>query len=190
MASVSKIFTCAAIDRLVTTGALTFATPAFGFLGITSKLLPTQTPDPDIGTITVVDLARRTSGLRRDFGADFRSIAGQLGQSVTPTRAQLVSYVYGEPLDARPGTGDNYSNSAFTVLTSIVEKASGRSFIDYLRQDVLPPFNITDVQLGATAANSRRPDEVSSYDATGCRPVVDRHGSPTPWLPTPTAASS
>jgi CubicO group peptidase (beta-lactamase class C family) len=170
VASVTKIFTCAAIDRLVTTGALTFATPAFGFLGITSSLLPTQTPDAEIDQITVLQLATRTSGLQRDFGVDFRSIASRLGQTVPPTRAQLVAYVYGEPLFARPGTVDHYSNSAFAVLTSLIEKASGRPFIDYLRQVILPPLNPVDVQLGVTAANGRLPQEVSTYDDSGVSP--------------------
>jgi hypothetical protein len=102
VASVSKIFTCAAIDRLVSSGALMFVTQAFGFLGITSKLLPSQTPDPDVGKITVQELAIRRSGLRRDFG-DLRAIAGLIGSSGTPTRDQLVRYIYGEPLWFRPG---------------------------------------------------------------------------------------
>ena len=170
VASVSKIFTCAAIDRLVATGTLNLTTQAFGYLGIASTLLTTQTADPDIGKITIRDLATRQSGLQHDFGADFRMIASRLGQSFMPTRTQLVSYVYGEPLMARPGSGDNYSNSAFTVLTSIVEKASGRTFIDYLRHDVLAPFDIHDVQVGATAENMRKPNEVSSYDDPGFSP--------------------
>jgi CubicO group peptidase (beta-lactamase class C family) len=81
VASLSKIFTCAAIDRLVATGTLNFTTQAFGYLGIASTLLTTQTADPDIGKITIRDLAKRTSGLQRDFGADFRMIASRLGQS-------------------------------------------------------------------------------------------------------------
>jgi CubicO group peptidase (beta-lactamase class C family) len=170
VASISKIFTCAAIDRLVTTGALTFTTQAFGHLGITSSLLPTQTPDAEIDQITVLELANRTSGLQRDFGVDFRTIASRLGQSVMPTRAQLVAYLYGEPLFARPGTVDHYSNSAFTMLTSVVEKAAGRSFIDYLRQDLLQPLHLDDVRVGATAANGRIPNEVSTYDDAGFGP--------------------
>jgi CubicO group peptidase (beta-lactamase class C family) len=170
VASVSKIFTCAAIDRLVTTGALNFTTRAFGSLGITSSLLPTQTPDAEIDQITVLELVNRTSGLQRDFGVDFRTIASRLGQSVMPTRAQLVAYLYGEPLFARPGTVDHYSNSAFTMLTSMVEKASGRSFIDYLRQDLLQPLHLDDVRVGATAANGRIPNEVSTYDDFGFGP--------------------
>ena len=59
VASLSKIFTCAAIDRLVSMGRLTSSTAAFPFLGIIGKLLPTQTPDPDIDKITVQQLATR-----------------------------------------------------------------------------------------------------------------------------------
>src|SRR5258708_128862 len=170
VATVTKIFTCAAIDRLMSTGALALTTQAFGYLGITSKLVPSQTPDPDIGKITVHDLAMRQSGLAHDFGADLRTIASRLAQKFMPTRAQLVSYLYGEPLVARPGSGDNYSNSAFTVLTSIVEMASRRPFIDYLSHEILAPFHINDVELGATAANIRSPNEVASYDHPGVGP--------------------
>jgi CubicO group peptidase (beta-lactamase class C family) len=167
VASVTKLFTSAAIDQLAASGALSLNTTAFPFLGITSKLLPSQTPDPDIGRITVLDLARRRSGMQHDFGADFRTIASQIGSPVTPSRADLVRYVYGEPLIARPGTGDNYSNSAFDVLTSIVEKASGQPFVTYLRQHVLAPLGITDVWLGATRSGARRPTEVATYDHPG-----------------------
>ena len=170
VASVSKIFTAAAIDSLVKAGAIMFATPAFAFLGIADSLLTTQTPDPEVDRITVLELATGKSGLRRDFGVDFRTIASRLGQNVMPTRAQLVAYLYGEPLVARPGAVDSYSNSAFTMLTSIVEKASGRNFIDYLRQNVLQPLHLDDVRVGVTAANGRLPNEVSTYEDSGVSP--------------------
>jgi CubicO group peptidase (beta-lactamase class C family) len=47
------------------------------------------------------------------------------------------------------------------MLTSIVEAASGRSFLDYLRSGILHPAGLTDVYIGATAASGRRPGEVS-----------------------------
>ncbi|PYR78777.1 MAG: hypothetical protein DMF86_05075 [Acidobacteria bacterium] len=167
VASVTKIFTCAAVDRLVKTGALSLNAAAFGFLGIISKLLPSQTPDPDIDKITVFQLARRRSGLQRDFGADLRTIASRIGIPVMPSRSDLVRYLYGEPLIARPGTGDNYSNSAFAVLTSIIEHASHQSYVDYLRHDVLASENIADVWLGATRSRARRLHEVATYDHPG-----------------------
>jgi len=180
MASVSKVFTCAAVDRLATTGALGFGTPAFAFLGIVGPLLTTQTPDPDIGTITVFQLATRVSGLADGFGtagsgSDLREIAGRLGQTLLPTRDQLCRYVYGQPLVARPGDAGPdgngfYSNSAFTVLTSVVEKASNSGFIDYLRRELLAPLGIADVHVGATAHSGRRPNEVFTYDDPGSAP--------------------
>ena len=65
VASVSKIFTCAAIDRLVSTGRLTLSTAAFPFLGITSKLLPTQTPTRSLfNNLPRVEAASSTTSVR------------------------------------------------------------------------------------------------------------------------------
>jgi CubicO group peptidase (beta-lactamase class C family) len=168
VASVSKMFTCAAIDQLVTTGALSFETQAFPYLGITG--LPLIPADRDINSITVKHLAMRQSGLKDDVEFEIRSIAKLFGTISRPTRAQVLQYIFGTPLVARPGTGDNYSNPAFAVLTAIVEKASGLSFIDYLRRALLTPLGIVDVHVGATAANLRRADEVATYDAPGVSP--------------------
>jgi len=170
VASVTKIFTNAALDRLITSNAVTTTTKAFAYLGITGTLLPTQTADADIDQITVGQLAVRRSGLDRDFGVDFRTIAGALRQNFTPSRDQLVAFLYGQPMFARPGAVDHYSNSAFTMLTSIIEKASGRRFIDYLRDDILHPLHLDDVRVGVTAANGRIAHEVSTYDDNGFSP--------------------
>jgi CubicO group peptidase (beta-lactamase class C family) len=171
-ASVTKILTCAAVDRLIKDGKLSSDTRAFGYLGISSALLSSQAPDPDVDKITVDQLATRQSGLQHDFGKDLRGIARRISSSnpVWPTRDTLVRYIYGEPLVARPGTGDNYSNSAFFVLTSIIEKASGRPYLEYLKAAVLAPLSITDVDLSATGYNARRPGEVASYDHPGVSP--------------------
>ena len=168
IASLSKIFTVACIDRLVATGRLAWNTRAFPFLGITAALLPTQTPDPLTGTITVEQLVLRRSGLREqwDGGNDLRSIAGRLGISATPSRDQLVRYMYGEPLVFPPGTADHYSNIAFTVLTSVIEAASGRPYLDYLRSELLQPMGIADVHVAATV-HAPGSGEVPGYDDPG-----------------------
>lgn len=168
IASIAKIFTAACIARLVETGRLTWSAQAFPFLGINAPLLSSQSPDPLTKTITVQQLVLRRSGLRRDWdgGNDLRSIAGKLGISTTPTRDQLVRYIYGEPLVSSPGSSDQYSNVAFTVLCSVVERASGRSFIDFLRSEILQPMGIGDVHVAATAHNVQ-PGEVPGYDHPG-----------------------
>jgi CubicO group peptidase (beta-lactamase class C family) len=65
-----------------------------------------------------------------------------------------------------PGTADQYSNIAFTVLTSVIEVASGRPYLDYLRSDVLQPMGIADVHVAATVHASGS-GEVPGYDDPG-----------------------
>jgi CubicO group peptidase (beta-lactamase class C family) len=127
-----------------------------------------QTPDPLTKSITVQQLVLRRSGLQQawDGGNDLRSIASKLGIVTTPTRDQLVRYMYGEPLAFPPGTAEHYSNIAFTVLTSVVEKASGRSYLDYLRREILQPMGIADVHVAATA-HAGIASEVPGYDHPG-----------------------
>ncbi len=168
-ASVSKLFASAALEELIAAGTLTPTTAAFPFLGITSAILPSQTPDPLTATITVRQLATQMSGLRRDFGTDLRTMAAALGRATTPTRDDTVRYLYGEPLDHPPGTGAQlYSNSAIITLTSVIEQAAGQSLVDYLTRTVLAPLGITDIFVAGTPVGARRPGEVPTYDS----PVV------------------
>jgi CubicO group peptidase (beta-lactamase class C family) len=165
VASVSKLFASAALEQLIAAGTLTATTAAFPYLGITSAILPDQTPDPLTATITVRQLATQMSGLQRDFGTDLRTMAARLGRTTTPTRDDTVRYLYGEPLDHAPGTGAQlYSNSAVITLTSVIERAAGQSLVDYLTGTVLAPLGITDVFVAATRAGARRAGEVATYD--------------------------
>jgi CubicO group peptidase (beta-lactamase class C family) len=169
LASVSKLFASAALEELIAAGTLSATTAAFPFLGITSAILPSQTPDPLTATITVRQLATQMSGLQRDFGTDLRTMAARLGRTTTPTRDDTVRYLYGEPLDHAPGTGAQlYSNSAVVALTSVIELAAGQSLVNYLTGTVLAPLGITDVFVAATPVGARRPGEVPTYDC----PVV------------------
>jgi CubicO group peptidase (beta-lactamase class C family) len=165
-ASVSKLFASAALEQLIAAGTLAPTTAAFPYLGITSAILPSQTADPLTSTITVRQLATQMSGLRRDFGTDLRTMAAALGRATTPTRDDTVRYLFGEPLDHAPGTGAQlYSNSAVVVLTSVVERAAGRSLTDYLSATVLSPLGITDIFVAGTAFGARLPGEVPTYDS-------------------------
>jgi CubicO group peptidase (beta-lactamase class C family) len=171
LASVSKAFTAAAVEQLVAQGLLAWDTPVFPRLGLTGAVLPGQTVDPDIDGVTVRQLLLRASGMRRDVG-DLRAIAARLSTAVVPTRAQLVAFLHGEPLEFRPSPPDppgegHYSNAAFTVLTSLVEQVSGRPFVDHLRTALLHPEGIGDLAVAATRHGGAQPGEVASYDSPG-----------------------
>jgi N-acyl-D-amino-acid deacylase len=178
LASLSKAFTAAGIRRLVSMGRLAPNTQAYPFLGITNRLLPDQTPDPAVNTITVDHLVNRRGGLTHarvtengvvrlfEPSDDLRTVAARLGRTTLPTRDDLVRYMYGEPLDFAPGTQQVYSNFAFTLLTSIVERASGQGFVDFVRREVLAPMGLADLWAGASTLAGRVPDEVR-YDHPG-----------------------
>jgi CubicO group peptidase (beta-lactamase class C family) len=175
VASLSKIFTIAAIERLIAMNRLQWTTQAFPFLGITAKLLADQTVDARINNITVAHLVDHTSGIKhvkvttggstRTFEPldDLRAVAARLGQTTTPTRDNLVRYVFGEALDFTPGSSPDpnpYSNMGYAVLTSIVEHAAGRTYLDFVQREVLAPRGLSDMWLGATALGGRMPMEV------------------------------
>jgi CubicO group peptidase (beta-lactamase class C family) len=50
----------------------------------------------------------------------------------------------GRPLEFDPGTQTTYSNFGYLVLGRIIEKASGRSYEDYVKAEILEPLGITD----------------------------------------------
>ncbi|GAB3408824.1 hypothetical protein GCM10027569_22240 [Flindersiella endophytica] len=171
IASLSKIFAAAEISRLVAAGKLSWGTKAFAFVGVTSAL-PAGTPAAaGMDTITVEQLVLRTSRLPRDFDREQREIAASLGITNAPlARDAMLRYLYGRPLLGSVPAGGLYSNAAFCLLTSVVERASGLSFTDAVEQDVLRALGIRDdVSLAATARGARQPGEVSTYDHADVR---------------------
>jgi CubicO group peptidase (beta-lactamase class C family) len=169
IASLSKLFTTAAIARLVQSGQLTWDTPAYPFLGITSALLPDQTPDPATATLTVRQLLLHTSGLVRD--ANLWEISDRLNLTEPVSRDQMLRFMYGEPLAFPPGHQAMYSNLGYLLLTALIEQAAGLPYLDYLNQALLHPEGLQDVWVGHTPAQSRLPGEVT-YDALTVGPSL------------------
>jgi CubicO group peptidase (beta-lactamase class C family) len=156
----------------------------FPMLGITSKALPAQMPDPHINDITVDQLVRHAggwvhtanstwkgpvSGFDPVFGLRKIGAAMQTGTR-PPTKMEIARYMYGEPLQFVPGAQDfgttkgaSYSNFGYVLLGLVVEAKSGQSYADYVRQAVLAPIGVTDVFLAHTLASQRLTNEVPYY---------------------------
>ena len=169
MASLSKLFTAAAITKLRDDGALNLNSAAYPLLGITSARLAGQTPDTRINTITVQQLVDHTSGLNQDIVGNLRDAATKLGQT-SLSRRDLVELAYGEPLVYPPGMPPAgqalvYLNLGYIFLAEIVAQVSGRPFYDYLNQAVLNPANASDIVIGGTRHSQLLPGEVNYDDA-------------------------
>jgi CubicO group peptidase (beta-lactamase class C family) len=170
VASVSKAFTSAALYTLLQKKKFTLQTKLFPYIGVQQTLLPKQKPDPHINDITIGQAVEHKSGLSPagdgDLEFQYRAIENAIDAAGPLTQLQFTQYVYGSPLNSRPGDTYAYSNVGYYLLGRVIEKASGMPYMQYLQQAVLDPLGINDVVLSATDASKRRDNEVI-YDADG-----------------------
>ncbi|KAF3032864.1 hypothetical protein E8E12_003169 [Didymella heteroderae] len=157
LGSVSKAFTYAAIDRLLSAGMLNLSTPVYPLLGYNAPA------DPRSLNITVQHLLDHTAGFDRsispsgDLGFIFTRVAQSLNQSTPATLRQLIEYVYEQPLDFTPGERSAYSNYGTMVLSYIIANLTGEPYESYIEKNVLDGM---DVELYATAADLHKNDAI------------------------------
>ena len=180
IASVSKPITAIAILHLVDQKRLKLSDRPYVLLG-DLKLPPNVKINPDIYTITIEDLLRHTSGQSFYHASGrinspmqpplSRVIAQQYSASHPPTFEQVVGYVAAQPLVTKPATTYRYSNYGYSLLGAVIEKVSGQSYEDYVKQAILKPIGIHTTALGKTRFSQRLINEVTYYDLPRARPV-------------------
>ncbi len=128
LASVTKQFTAAAIMLLVEDGQLTLDDSA-------RRWLPSLPAMAD--SITLRHLLTHSSGLidyEDVMPADF---TGQLHDADVLRLLETQDKTY-----FAPGTAYRYNNSGYALLALIVERASGKSFADFLRSRIFEPLGM------------------------------------------------
>jgi N-acyl-D-amino-acid deacylase len=115
----------------------------------------------------------------------FRSleIAKALGKPGPATAEDIIHYMAGQPLQFAPGSKEVYSNFGYCVLGRVIEKASGKSYVRYVREDVLAPLGIKSIELGHTLPADRNPREPVYIDPASGRDVM--HPSSKSEVPAP-----
>jgi CubicO group peptidase (beta-lactamase class C family) len=118
--SITKMFTAAAVGQLADRGMFSIDDPVGDYLALPS----------DKASITIRQLLNHTSGLQtyhetQDLG-DFEAMDRQ-GALTEIGRRELLF---------EPGRDYNYSNSGYTLLALLIEKASSQSYTDYLREHI------------------------------------------------------
>jgi CubicO group peptidase (beta-lactamase class C family) len=164
VASLSKMFTCACIQRLYDDNVLEENTRAFNRLGITTKALSSQTVDPRVNDITVEQLVDHEGGwdsgaAGKDYVFMMRTVANALGLAGPPSTFDMARYVYGEPLQFTPGVKSQYSNIGYTTLAALIQRVTNTPYETYLRNTILQPDGITDVRVARILRTQRFPSE-------------------------------
>jgi CubicO group peptidase (beta-lactamase class C family) len=150
LASVSKQFTAVAILQLRDRGKLALTDTLRKFF-----------PELPYANVTVWNMLTHTSGLPDYMEAmavkwDHRKIA---------FNKDVIHFLATEkvPADFRPGEKCMYSNTAYEMLASIVEKVSGQPFGEYMREHVFKPAGMQDTRI----YNTRRSGEKMANYAYG-----------------------
>ena len=76
---------------------------------------------------------------------------------------ELISWVLRtrNPTNA-PGTTYSYSNFGYCVLGRVIEKLTGKSYVKYVKEAILKPSGISDMEIGTNTAIY---NEATYYDS-------------------------
>jgi CubicO group peptidase (beta-lactamase class C family) len=128
IASLTKQFTAVAILQLHERGLLNIDDDIKKYI-----------PDfPSADKITIANLASHTSGIQNIYEAIVPK--GITQKSSTP--AELVEVIKSFPSDFKPGTSYHYSNSGYMLLGYIIEKVSGKSYEQYITDNIFKPLKM------------------------------------------------
>jgi CubicO group peptidase (beta-lactamase class C family) len=142
LASVSKAIVAILVMKLVDQGKISLD-------GKLSDYLPGFRKDAD--KITVRHLLSHTSGLAGGIGDFTRR---EMRDPVS--RDALLKTAAENPLDFEPGTRVRYGLAGFAVLSMIVEKVTGKTYEQALRENVLEPLGMRDTGIEDAAASVAR----------------------------------
>ena len=146
-ASVSKVFTAAALGRLIQAYRIDLDAPIRNYV-----------PEfPDKGAvITIRQLAAHRGGIRA-YRDDREAIQHAHFAAVLDSLATFKD----DPLVASPGERFVYSNYGYVLLSAALERAAGREFLSLMQGEVFEPLGMTNTGPG-TAADS--PQRATPYD--------------------------
>jgi CubicO group peptidase (beta-lactamase class C family) len=169
-ASVTKLFTAVATLQLIDRGGLTFDTTVIDFLELKNTTISRA--------VNVFHLLTHTSGIADDAdeesGEDYADIwKTRANYAVTETADFLPQFAH-KPPNFPPGQECRYCNCGYVLLGLLIEKASGLSYRDYVRQQIFAPA-------GMLHSDFFRMDVVNDEVAQGCDPLRDEHGAMVAW---------
>lgn len=129
--SMNKMFTATAIMQLVQAGKIDLNKPFGTYV--------TGYPNTSVSSsVTIRELLTHTGGTGDIFGPAFEKNRSKL--------RTLQDYVdlYGKrPARFKPGSKFEYSNYGFILLGVVIERVSGQSYYDYVRDHVFMPAGMT-----------------------------------------------
>ncbi len=131
LGSMNKMFTAVAVLQLAQAGKLRLDAPLGTYLA--------DYPNKDVATkVTIHQLLTHTGGTGDIFGPEFEAHRLELR-----TLDDYVRMFGARGLRFEPGSRWAYSNYGFILLGAVIQKVSGESYYDYVREHVYAPAGMT-----------------------------------------------
>ncbi len=134
--SITKQFTARAVLMLADEGKLGIHDPI--------SLYVHRTPD-SWSDVTLYHLLTHTSGIPNWVGMDDFSFHTDY------TEREFLALFADKPLEFRPGDRFQYSSAAYSLLTIVVERVSGKRFEEFLRERIFVPAGMESTGINDTA---------------------------------------
>lgn len=169
-ASITKLFTSVATLQLIDQGLFAFDTGVIDFLGLDDTAISQE--------VNVRHLLTHTSGI----GDDCEEEAGESYEdlwktkpnySVTTTADFLPQFIQ-KPPNFSPGQGCRYCNCSYVLLGLVIEKVTGMTYRDYVRQNVFARAEMMH-------SDFLHMDRVNENVAEGSDPIRDEEGNVVGW---------
>lgn len=133
LGSINKIFTQVAINQLIEQGKL-------GWDDKLGKFLPDYPNKEAAEKVTVRHLVEFRSGIGDFFGKKFDAAPKERLRTIN----DFLPLFADQPLAFEPGTKNVYSNGGYIVLGAIIEKITGQTYYDYVRDHIFKPAGMTN----------------------------------------------
>ncbi len=167
MASASKLVTAVGIMKLCEEGKLSLDTKVFGEEGILNDTSYTNAMrDPRMKDITIDHLLRHKGGFTLGAGDPMfntKDIMAVKKLTTPPTNEELTRIVLGRRLGFTPGAGRRYSNFGYMLLSLVIERVTGKSYWDFVREEVLEPAGAYQFRPATNYYSERHAKEVRYY---------------------------
>ena len=133
LGSINKVFSQAAICQLVDQGRLSFD-------DLLGKWLPDYSNKDARDKVTIRHLLSMSSGIGDFFGEKFEATPKDRIRNIS----DFLRLFEDQALQFEPGSRQQYSNGGYIVLGAIIEKVSGQSYYDYVRDHIFAPAGMAN----------------------------------------------
>ena len=135
LGSINKVFTQIAIGQLAKLGKISYDDKL-------SKFLPDYPNKEAAEKVTVRHLLQMTSGVGDFFGEKFIATPKTKFRNIS----DFVPLFSDKPLAFEPGTKNQYSNGGYILLGAIIENVTGKSYYDYVRENIFQPVGMSNTE--------------------------------------------